>query len=79
MLKQFPLQLGEAVTAASRFDDLNLDIINGDSRYCYNLTVSTLFRVSLLLAWRSLCQCQGTCTLSEGLVHINLPTVTKKG
>ena len=36
MLKQFPLQLGKAVEAASRFDICNLDIINGGPRYCYN-------------------------------------------
>ena len=77
MLKQFPLPLGEA-GAASSFDVLNLDIMNGGSRYCYDLTVSALFQVSLLFAWRRLCQGQGTCTQSETLVHINLPTVTKK-
>ena len=47
MLKQFPLQLGEA-GAASWFDVLNLDITYGGSRHCYTLTVSASFRVSLL-------------------------------
>ena len=78
MLKRFPLQLGEASAAARRFDVLNIDIINGSPRYCYNLTVSASFPVSLLFAWRRLCQGQGTCTPRETLVHINLPTVTKK-
>ena len=78
MLKQFPLQLSEAVAAASSFDVLNLDILDGGPRYCYNSTVSALFWVSLLFAWRRLCQGQGTCTQSETLVHINSPTVTKK-
>ena len=78
MLKQFSLQLGEAVVAASWFDVLNLDIIDGGSRYCYNLTENVSFRVSLLLAWRRLCQGQGTCSQSETLVYITSPTVTKK-
>ena len=62
----------------SWFDILNLDIIDRGSSYCYNLTVSALFRVSLLFAWRRLCQGQGTCTQSETLVHINWSIVTKK-
>ena len=78
MLKQFILQLRKAVAAASRFDVLNLDIIDGDSRYCYRLTASASFRVSLLFACRRLCQGQGTRTQSETLVHSNSPTVTKK-
>ena len=78
MLKQFPLQLGEAATAASWFDILNLDINNRDPHYCYNLTVSASFRISLLFAWRRLCQRQGTCMQSEMLVYINSPTVTKE-
>ena len=78
MLKQFPLQLGEA-GAASSFDILNLDIINGGPRICYNLTVGASFRVSLLFAWQRLCRGQGTCTQSETLVDINSPTVTKNG
>ena len=36
MLKQFPLQLGEA-GAASWFDVLILDIINEGLHFCYNL------------------------------------------
>ena len=43
MLKQFSLQLGKGVVAASWFDVLNLDIIDGGSRYCYNSTVSAWF------------------------------------
>ena len=78
MLKQFPLQLREAVTAARRFDVLNLDILMGEPRYCYNSTVSASFRISLLYAWQRLCQSQRTCTQSKTLVDINLPTVTKK-
>ena len=74
MLKQFLLQLGEA----SCFDILNLDIINGGTRYCYKLSVTASFRVSLLFAWRRLCQGQGTRAQSETLVYINSPTVTKK-
>ena len=63
MLKHFPLKLGEAAAAASWFDILNLDIIIGDPRYCYNLTVSASFQVSLLCAWRRLCQSQAACPL----------------
>ena len=77
MLNQFPLQLDEA-GAASCFDILNLDIINGGSRYCYNLTVSASFRVSLLFAWRRLGQGQETCKQSETLVRINSSKVTEK-
>ena len=77
MFKQFLLQSGKADAAASYFDIINLDIINDGTRYCNNLTVSALFRVGLLFAWRRLCQGQGTCTQSKMLVHINLPSVKK--
>ena len=65
MLKQFPLQLGKAAAASSSFDILNLDIIIGGSRYCYNLTESALFRISLLSAWRRLYQGQETRPLVQ--------------
>ena len=71
MLKKFCLQLGKAGVAASSFDILNLDIINGGPLYCYSLTVSASFRFSSIFAWRRLCQSQITCTQSETLVHIN--------
>ena len=72
MLKQFPLQLDETATTPSSFDILNLYIINGGPRYCYNLTVSVSFRVSLFFAWQRLWQ--ETCKQSETFVHINSPT-----
>ena len=75
MLKQFPLQLGEVGAATSLFDILNFEMRR---RYCYDLTVSDPFRVNLLFAWQRLCQGQGTCTQSETLVYINLPTETKR-
>ena len=65
MLKQFLLQLGEAAAAASRFDILNLDIIDGGPGYCYNLTVRVSFRLSSLFAWRRLCQGQATWPLVQ--------------
>ena len=77
ILKQFPLQLGEA-GAASKLDILDLDIIKGGPRYCYSLTVSALFQVKLLFAWRRLCQGKGTCMQSEALVDIDSVTVKKK-
>ena len=43
-----------------------------------DLTVSASFWVSFLFAWQRLCQGQETCTQPVTLVHINLPTVTKK-
>ena len=72
MLKQFPLQLGEAEAAASCFDIVNLDIINGGPRYCYNLTVSVSFRVSLLFARRP--GQRNRHVSLETLVHTNYPT-----
>ena len=73
MLKQFPLQLGVADLMF-----LNSTLLMGGPRYCYNSTVSASFRISLLFAWRHLCQGQGACTQSETLVHINSPTETKE-
>ena len=75
MLKQFPLQLGEQPVDLMF---LSSTLLMGAPATATNSTVSASFRISLLFAWRRLCQGRGTCTQSETLLHINLPTVTKK-
>ena len=40
--------------------------------------MSTLFGVSLLFAWRRLCQDQATCAQSEALAHTSVPAEMKK-
>ena len=72
MLKQFPFQLGEA-GVASCFDILNLDITNGGPAIAITLTMSALFRASLLFNWLRLCQEQATCKQSQALAHSNSP------
>ena len=75
MLKQFPLELCEAVPAT----DLKLltSTVLMSACYCNNLIANASFRISLLFACLSLCQDQVTCIQPEALGRVHKHAIIK--